>query len=595
MNTFREDEKVEKETLKINTLFRLYAYLLKFRKEIIIVLALMALTIIVKVVNPLLIQKGIDNFIDTDSPSVNGLIIIGVCAVIINAISWICVRKRTLIISKVSNRILMNIRQELYTHIQSLGFEFFDNRPVGKILARIIGDVNSLKEVLQNSVISLIPDFITVIAVAVIMIVIDWRLGLAALASLPVMVLGMWFVQIRSHKRWQMVKKKNSNMNAFTNEDFSGIRVVQSFAAEDDTNKTFDGILVQHKDAFIKAVRLNDLFWSMTELSWGVGTVLVYIIGVNLYKSGEVSIGMLVAFTTYIGLFWGPIMNLSNLYNQLITNVAGAERIFEIMDIEPEIKDSKEAKELPNIHGEVEFRNITFGYEEDIKVLEDVSFKIKPGETIALVGPTGAGKTTIVNLISRFYEAQKGEILIDGHNIYEVTVESLRGQMGIMTQDNFLFSGTIKENIKYGKLDATDEEVVEAAKAVHANEFIMQLENGYDTQINERGTRLSIGQRQLVAFARTMISKPRILILDEATSNIDTHTERYVQQGIEELLTGRTSFVIAHRLSTIQKADRIFVVDQGNILEQGSHAELLAKKGIYYGLYMAQFDQSAIL
>lgn len=592
MNTFREDEKLEKETLKITTLLRLYSYLFKYKKEIVMVLGLMAVTIVVKVINPLLIKKGIDSFIDTEEPSIQGLILVAVIALVINGISWFCIRKRMLMISEVANRIIMNIRQDLYMHIQTLSFEFFDNRPIGKILARIIGDVNSLKEVLQNSVISLIPDFITIIIVAVMMIVIDWRLGLAALASVPVLALGMWFVQVRSHKRWQMVKKKNSNISAYTNEDFSGIRVVQSFAAEEDTNETFDGILRQHRSAFISAVKLNDLFWSMTELSWGVGTILVYIIGVNLFKTGEITVGLLAAFTSYIALFWGPIMNLSNLYNQLITNVAGAERIFEIMDIEPDIKDASKAKALPAIKGEVEFKNLTFGYDENVKVLEHVNFKIQPGETIALVGPTGAGKTTIVNLISRFYEAQDGQILIDGHDIYDVTIESLRGQMGIMTQDNFLFSGTIKENIMYGKLDATDEEVIEAAKAVHAHEFINELENGYDTQINERGTRLSIGQRQLVAFARTMISKPRILILDEATSNIDTHTERYVQQGIEELLRGRTSFVIAHRLSTIQKANRIFVVDKGNILEQGSHEELLAKKGIYYGLYMAQFEQS---
>jgi ATP-binding cassette subfamily B protein len=282
-------------------------------------------------------------------------------------------------------------------------------------------------------------------------------------------------------------------------------------------------------------------------------------------------------------------MNLSNFYNKLITNISGAERIFDILDTKPEITDAPGVREMPVIKGEVVFDRVSFSYDKDTQVLNDVSFVVKPGETIALVGPTGAGKTTIVNLISRFYDVQQGNVYIDGHNVKEVSIESLRKQMGIMTQDNFLFSGTVKDNIRYGKLDATDEEIIAAAKAVNAHDFIMKLEKGYDTELRERGAGLSIGQRQLLAFARTMVSMPKILILDEATSSIDTHTEILVQKGIEALLRGRTSFVIAHRLSTINKADRIFVIDDGKILEEGSHKELLDKNGLYYNLYMAQF------
>jgi ATP-binding cassette subfamily B protein len=288
-------------------------------------------------------------------------------------------------------------------------------------------------------------------------------------------------------------------------------------------------------------------------------------------------------------MFWRPIMNLSNFYNQLITNISGAERIFDILDTKPEIEDSTGVTELPEIKGEVCFDHVSFSYDKETKVLNDVSFRIKPGETIALVGPTGAGKTTIVNMISRFYDVQEGNIYIDSYNVKNVSIESLRRQMGIMTQDNFLFSGTVADNIRYGKLDATDDEIIAAAKAVNAHDFIMKLENGYETELKERGAGLSIGQRQLIAFARTMVSMPKILILDEATSSIDTHTELLVQQGIEALLKGRTSFVIAHRLSTIRKADRIFVIDDGKIAEEGSSDELLAKKGMYYKLYMAQF------
>ena len=326
--------------------------------------------------------------------------------------------------------------------------------------------------------------------------------------------------------------------------------------------------------------------------SWGLGAMILYWAGIRLIGAEHVSVGTLVVFGTYISMFWTPVMNLSNFYNQVVTNMAAAERIFDILDTEPDITDETEV-ELPDIEGGLEFSHVSFTYDEgtaaETKVLENVSFTVSPGETIALVGPTGAGKTTIVNLISRFYDIQKGTISIDGYDIQKVSMNSLRRQMGVMTQENFIFQGTVRENIAYGRLDATQEEIEQAARAVNAHEFIEKLEKGYDTQLKERGAGLSIGQRQLIAFARTMVSMPRILILDEATSSIDTHTELLVQQGIEALLAGRTSFVIAHRLSTIQKADRIFVIDQGGILEQGTPKELMEKQGFYYQLYMAQF------
>ncbi|MCT4541999.1 MAG: ABC transporter ATP-binding protein/permease [Vallitalea sp.] len=587
VNNFKEDEQ-SKNVLKKVTIIRLFSYMKKYKKEVILVLFIMSIIIAVNVINPILIKIAIDDYVKKSDKS--GLYVIGIIALIINLISRYCMKKRIVIMSKVSNKVLMEIRQELYEHLQKLSFNFFDNRPVGKVLARVIGDVNSLKNVLTNSVISLIPDFTTIIIVLIIMFVLNVKLALGALTLLPFLILGMYFVEVRAHKRWQVFRKKNSNMNAYTHEDFSGIRVVQSFTAEKYTSKTFKELLKDHRKSFINAVKLNDLFWPMVEISWGIGTAMVFILGVRMSINNEIKIGTLIAFTSYIGMFWQPIMNLSNFYNQLITNIAGAERIFEILDTEPDIKDISQAKIMPTIEGEVEFNNVSFGYEDNVKVIEDVSFNIKKGETIALVGPTGAGKTTIVNLISRFYDINQGDIKIDGIDIKDVTIESLRSQMGIMTQDTFLFTGTIKDNIRYGKLDATDEEIIEAAKSVHAHEFIMRLENKYDTKVNERGTKLSVGQRQLIAFARTLLSKPKILILDEATSSIDTHTERLVQNGIDELLKNRTSFIIAHRLSTIQKADRIFVVDNRNILESGNHNKLMDRKGVYYNLYMAQFE-----
>lgn len=586
VNSIRDDEFMRNVDKK-NTLFRLFRYLLAYKLPITGVLLIMLVTVFISILNPLLIERAVD--VHIANGDMKGLYQLGIFAVLINILFVILVKTRMYLMAKISNKVLLNIRQELYTHIQKLSFSFFDSRPTGKILARVIGDVNSLKDVLTNSVTTLIPDFITICAVVVIMLVLNWKLALASLVSLPFMILGLWFIQTKSHLRWRIHRKKSSNLNAFIHEDLSGMRIIQSFTAEDETEESFDQLLKEHRESFEKAVVLNDAFFPVVDLSWGMGTIALYFVAVKLLGFTDANVGTIIAFGTYIGMFWNPIMNLSNLYNQLVTNVTGAERIFDIMDTEPEIVDQRDVIELPPIEGSVRFDHVSFAYDEDTVVLNDVSFSIKPGETIALVGPTGAGKTTIVNLVSRFYDIQQGNIFIDGFNIKDVSIESLRNQLGVMTQDNFLFSGTVKDNIRYGKLDACDEEIIAAAKAVNAHDFIMKLEKGYDTELKERGSGLSIGQRQLLAFARTMVSMPKILILDEATSSIDTHTELLVQKGIEALLRGRTSFVIAHRLSTIRKADRIFVIDDGGIKEAGSPEELLAKKGLYYNLYMAQF------
>ena len=588
VNTSRIDEE-QKEVLKKDTLIRLFKYLLVFKKQISVVLLIMAGTIAISMATPIMMEYAIN--VCVASGDVKGLLKLGALAVVMFLFFLAGTKIRMYIMSDVSNQVLLNIRDELYRHIQTLSFGFFDSRPTGKILARIIGDVNSLKDVLSDSVTQLIPDLITVVCVAVIMLIKNYRLAMAALPALPILVVGMLVIETTAHKRWQIYRKKTSNLNAYVHEDLSGIRVIQSFAAERETRAVFYDLVKQHYQAFIDAVVVADGFGPVVEITWGLGGFLLYFIGIRIIGVGEVGIGTFLAFSTYIAMFWSPIRNLANFYNKLTTNISAAERIFDIIDTEAGIRDCEGAEELPDIEGTVDFEHVSFAYDDEPErmILKDVNFHIRQGETIALVGPTGAGKTTIVNLLSRFYEATDGRVLIDGCDIRKVTLKSLRSQMGIMTQDNFLFSGTIKYNIKYGRLDATDEEMIEAAKAVNAHDFIMKLEHGYDTEISERGARLSIGQRQLLAFARTMLSKPGILILDEATSSIDTHTELLVQKGIEALLKGRTSFVIAHRLSTIRKADRIFVIDQGNIMEAGSHEELMEKRGAYYQLYQSQF------
>lgn len=592
VNSFREDEQM-KNTQKKQIILRLFSYMNKYKLAVFGVLCCMGVTVAIKLINPLLIETAIDDHVAEND--MGGLIVIGIIAAALNILYFLLIKVRMYTMSVISNKILLDIRQELYEHIQKLSFKFFDSRPTGKVLARIIGDVNSLKEVLTNSVTTLIPDFITVVGVVVIMAAKDWKLTIAALCSLPFMIVGVFFIQSTGHKRWQIHRKKTSNLNAYVHEEIAGMSVVQSFSAEDETYDVLCDLADQNRDSFISACARSDMFGPTVDFCWGIGTMMLYLVGVKFIGAPKVSVGLLMAFGTYINMFWNPLMNLSNFYNQVVTNLSAAERIFDIMDTKPDIASEQDAVVLPPVKGEVEFKNVSFIYDKgtssETRVLENVSFAIKPGETIALVGPTGAGKTTIVNLISRFYDIDSGKIFIDGYDLTEVSLESLRRQMGIMTQDNFIFHGTVRDNIMYGKLDATEEEMIAAAKAVNAHDFIMKLENGYDTVLKEKGAGLSIGQRQLIAFARTMISDPKILILDEATSSIDTHTEILVQKGIEALLKGRTSFVIAHRLSTIQNADRIFVINGGGIMEQGTPKELLEKKGAYYDLYMAAFAE----
>ncbi|MDV3429116.1 MAG: ABC transporter ATP-binding protein/permease [Bacillota bacterium] len=584
-NTVKADENLKSKS-KTEILVRLLRYLKPFKKQTAFVIMLLIFVMVCSLLNPYLLKIAIDKFIK--SKNLKGLLILGSGLLALNLSAMFMSKLRIKLMAKITSKILLNIRQELYIHIQKLSFNFFDSRPVGKILARVMGDVNSLQELFNNSITSFIPEILTLVCVTALMFLMNYRLAAVSILILPFLFLSMFYVETKSRKRWQNYRKKRSNFNAYTHEDFSGIKVIKAFAVEERTSVTFSKLTHDMMESFIDAVKLNDLFWPLVEFSWGIGSILVYWYSIKLLDVGDITVGTIIAFTMYIGMFWRPIINLADFYNTLVTNFSSAERIFEILDIKPDIEDITYALKMPEINGDVEFKNVSFAYDNSY-VLNDVSFKVNKGEKIALVGETGAGKTTIVNLISRFYDVQQGEVLIDGINVKDVEIESLRSQMGIMLQDTFLFSTTIMENIRYGNLNATDEEIIEAAKAVNAHEFIMKLEKGYDTEVNERGSRLSVGQRQLISFARALLANPRILILDEATSNIDTQTERLVQEGIRKLLEGRTSFVVAHRLSTIRDCDKIMVVDNGEISESGNHGQLMKKKGIYYKLYTSQY------
>ncbi|MFB0959505.1 MAG: ABC transporter ATP-binding protein [Clostridiaceae bacterium] len=585
-NIVSQDEKINL-TEKSYIIRRLYTYIRPYWKAVLVIMALMVFTMLVGLINPVFVKFTVDQAIaqgDTQT-----LIRLALAMAVLNLLAALASRQRLLSMGRVSNKIVLDMREALYRHIQQLSFAFFDSRPVGKILARVVGDINSLQQLFTNSVTSLIPQVLQLVLVAVMMLFTNVWLGLATMVVMPLLVSAIFFIEIKARVRWGEWRGKRSNLNAFTHENFSGIRVVQGFRQEAATSTRHLDMVTEMNEKFMGAVKLNDLFWPMVEISWGVGSIVVYLTGAILYWRNLVSLGDIFAFTMFIGLFWRPVMFISNFYNTLITSLASAERIFEILDTKPDITDREGAAEMPQIQGEVTFDHVSFEYDPQVPVLHDVSFTVRHGESIALVGETGAGKTTIINLLARFYDLSGGRILIDGQDISQVRIETLRSQMGIMMQDTFLFSATIRENIRYGRLDATNEEIERAAKAVNAHDFIMKLEQGYDTEIRERGSRLSVGQRQLISFARALLANPRILILDEATSNIDTQTERLVQQGIQLLLKGRTSFVIAHRLSTIRDCDRILVIHDGAIVEQGSHEELLQAKGYYYKLYLAQY------
>ena len=451
VNSFREDEQMDaSDTGKV--VLRLFGYLRDYKKDVVIVLIAMAVTVGISLLNPLLIEEAIDHYVaDKD---MNGLLKLVAFAVTVNLVYVVMVKVRIYVMSLISNNIILKVRNEVYEHIQTLSFSFFDSRPNGKILARIMGDVNSLKDVLAKAVTNIIPNTITIIGVIVIMLMKDWRLALAAMCTLPFMAIAIYLVEKSNHIRWQVVRKKGSNVNAYVHESIAGMRVVQSLNAQDETRAQFEELTDEHRDSFIYACRVADLFFPVIDMSWGIGMMVLYLVGVKIIGAPEVSLGLLVAFGTYTGMFWEPIMNLSTFFNQLITNLSAAERVFDIMDTESDLTDEPDAFELPDIKGEVVFNNVSFTYDEgtesETKVLDNVSFTAKPGETIALVGPTGAGKTTIVNLISRFYDIQKGSITIDGYDLKKVTMNSLRKQMGVMTQDNFIFHGTVRENIAYG-------------------------------------------------------------------------------------------------------------------------------------------------
>lgn len=583
-NKYDVDEQLE-TPFDIRHLKRAMVYVKKYKWKMIFALSLSAAAVIIGLFSPVITQYAIDNSIP--NKNIPELLLMAALLLVTIIVNIVFVTVRSRIMTKVGQDIIFDIRSDLFAHLQQLSFEYYDNRPHGKILVRIINYVNSVSDVLSNGIINFVLELFNLAFIVVFMFAMHWQMALVILAGVPFLMLIIGLIKNRQRKAWQDVSNKSSNLNAYLHEGLEGVKVTQLFVREDENAGIFQKLSEAYRDKWMTAVTYNNILWPSVDTISAVISAAIYFFGLIVIGPASISLGTIVAMGGYASRFWQPIMNLSNLFNSFINTISYLERIFETLDEPVKVNDKPNAKEMPPIKGDVSFDNVTFAYDESKTILENLSFNVKSGESVALVGPTGAGKTTIVNLISRFYDTTGGRVLIDGQDISEVTLHSLRSQMGIMLQDSVIFSGTIADNIRYGKLDATDEEIEKACRTVRADSFINDMPEGYDSPIIERGASLSQGQRQLIAFARTLISDPKILVLDEATSSIDAKTEKLLQEGLNELLKGRTSFIIAHRLSTIKNCDKIMYVSNKGITECGTHDELMAKKGDYYKLYTA--------
>ena len=587
-NKYDVDEVLE-DKFDVNQLKRLLAYLIPYRKRFVSVGFMMLSASAFTMLIPQFFQKVMDVCIP--NKDMNGIAFYSFLTLLAAFYSAFSLRYKIKYTNQIGQQIIHDMRYDIFEHLQELPFSYYDDRPHGKIQVRVVNYVNSISDLLSNGILNTITDLCNLVFIIVFMLILNVRLTLVCLCGLPILAIVIVVIKKKQRTAWQVQSNKQSNLNAYIAESINGIRVTQSFVREDVNSGIFNNLSGSYRKSWMRAVMFNFTMGPSIDIISIITTAAIYVLGVSWMINGEtgITVGVLVAFTAYIGRFWAPINTLAGFYNSLLTAISYLERIFETIDEPVVVKDREDAVEMPPIHGDVAFDHVTFSYEPGVPILKDVSFHANQGQSFAVVGPAGAGKTTLVNLLSRFYNVDSGRILIDGVDIAGVTIRSLRKQMGVMMQDSFIFSGTIMDNIRYGNFSATDEEVIRAAKTVCAHDFIMEMENGYQTQVNERGSRLSAGQRQLISFARALLADPKILILDEATSSIDTETEIILQKGLNELLKGRTSFIIAHRLSTIKNSSCIMYVDKGTILEKGTHDELMAQKGEYYKLYMSQY------
>ena len=563
---------------------RLVKYLGPVRSDLGLGAAGMVMRSVSTVALPMLVGMATDNLIgDGDLAGLNVTILIVIGVIVLG---WAGRYLEELFLGYVGQKILYRVRTQMFDHLQRLSLRFFDQNKVGRIMSRVQGDVQQIQELLASGMLNVVFSALTLIAIAVVMLIMNTSLALLTLTVVPALAVVTFIWQKHARQAFVRVRRAIATVNAQLQEGIAGVRVTQSLTREEVNSEQFEHVNREHYSANVRAARLQAVMWPMVELLTALGTALVIYFGGQQVLAGQMTAGVLVAFMLYVRRFFEPVLELAMEYVEIQRAMASGARIIELLDVEPEIADVPQAVELPPTK-EIKFKGVSFGYTPGLEVLHDIDLTINPGETVAIVGRTGAGKSSLANLITRFYEVNKGEVTVDGYNVNSVTQQSLRRQIGVVTQDPFLFSGSIEDNIRYGRPEASREEVIEAAKKAHAHDFIARLHRGYDTQVGERGENLSAGQRQLVCLARAILADPPILVLDEATSSVDTNAERLMQKSLRRLMKGRTSLIIAHRLSTVTNADRIVVLEQGRIVEMGTHHELLAKQGLYHQMFGA--------
>jgi len=575
-----------------STLRRLAGYLRPYWLPALTVLALVVFTTFLRLAGPYLIGLAVDQFIvakDVAGLSRTMLLLLGTYL-----LNWGGTAAQFYLMAVVTQKVLYTLRTQIFAEVQTLSLGFFAQHESGDLMSRLVNDVDVLNQVLNAGIIRILSDCLMLVGIVLAMLALNWRLALASFTVLPLMIVVTRVFSQRALRAFRRTRETIGAVSADLQENIAAVREVQAFAQEDEKQARFAQLSAANRDANVQAVGITSAFSPTLDVLSTVAMAIVAGVGGYLVLNDLATVGVIVAFIVYVRRFYEPIRSLAQLYTQLQSALAAAERIFELVDTEPELTDAPDAVEMPPIEGRVEFDSVSFQYEEAVPVLQDVSLVAEPGQTVAVVGPTGTGKTTLINLIGRFYDVTQGAVRIDGHDVRAVTRASLRRQTGTVLQDTFLFAGTVRDNIRYGRLAATDEEVEAAARLVNAHQFVERLPEGYDTEITERGANLSQGQRQLIAFARAVLADPRILILDEATSSVDTRTEMLIQRALARLLAGRTSFVIAHRLSTIRNADRVLMLVEGRIVERGTHDELMAARGPYHDMYMSQFRREPV-